>query len=94
MPSSVEADQITKKVKEENINADVFGPLAFDNSVSKKSAAIKRIKNEKDTNPRLQVKSVDEYVEIMNGLKLSNPKMMDIAVPANQKGLTLKDITK
>ena len=52
------------------------------------------IKNEKDTNPRLQVKSVDEYVEIMNSLKLSNPKMMDITVPANQKGLTLKDIAK
>ena len=52
------------------------------------------IKNEKDTNPRLQVKSVDEYVEIMNSLKLSNPKMMDITVPANKKGLTLKDITK
>ena len=52
------------------------------------------IKNEKDTNPRLQVKSVDEYVEIMNSLKLSNPKMMDITIPANKKGLTLKDITK
>ena len=52
------------------------------------------IKNEKDTNPRLQVKSVDEYVEIMNSLKLSNPKMMDITVPANKKGLTLKDIAK
>ena len=46
MPSSIEADIITKKAKEENINADVFGPLAFDNSVSKKSAAIKKIKNE------------------------------------------------
>ncbi len=45
VPSSVEADLITKKAKEENINADVFGPLAFDNSVSKKSAAIKKIKN-------------------------------------------------
>ena len=44
--SSIEADLITKKAKEENINADVFGPLAFDNSVSKKSAAIKKIKNE------------------------------------------------
>ena len=44
--SSVEADLITKKAKEENISADVFGPLAFDNSVSKKSAAIKKIKNE------------------------------------------------
>ena len=46
VPSSIEADLITKKAKEENINADVFGPLAFDNSVSKKSASIKKIKNE------------------------------------------------
>ena len=46
VPSSIEADLITKKAKEENINADVFGPLAFDNSVSKKSAVIKKIKNE------------------------------------------------
>ena len=46
VPSSIEADKITKRAKEENINADVFGPLAFDNSVSKKSAAIKKIKNE------------------------------------------------
>jgi len=46
VPSSIEADIITKKAKEENISADVFGPLAFDNSVSKKSAAIKKIKNE------------------------------------------------
>ena len=45
VPSSIEADIITKRAKDENINADVFGPLAFDNSVSKKSAAIKKIKN-------------------------------------------------
>ena len=45
VPSSIEASLITKKAKKENINADVFGPLAFDNSVSKKSAAIKKIKN-------------------------------------------------
>ena len=45
VPSSIEADLITKKAKKENINADVFGPLAFDNSVSKKSATIKGIKN-------------------------------------------------
>ena len=45
VPSSIDADLITKKAKEEKINADVFGPLAFDNSVSKKSAAIKKIKN-------------------------------------------------
>ena len=46
VPSSIEADTITKKAKKENINADVFGPLAFDNTVSKKSAAIKKIKND------------------------------------------------
>ena len=45
IPSSIDADIITKRAKKENINADVFGPLAFDNSVSKKSAAIKKIKN-------------------------------------------------
>tara|TARA_Y100000590_G_scaffold292667_1_gene329496 strand:+ start:88 stop:999 length:912 start_codon:yes stop_codon:yes gene_type:complete len=46
VPSSIEANIITKRAKEENIDADVFGPLAFDNSVSKKSAVIKKIKNE------------------------------------------------
>ena len=46
MPSSIDASIITKRAKEENINADVFGPLAFDNSVSKKSAVIKKIKND------------------------------------------------
>ena len=45
IPSSIEANLITKRAKEENINADVFGPLAFDNSISKKSKKIKKIKN-------------------------------------------------
>src|SRR5215472_16863636 len=39
--------------------------------------------NERLFNPRLKVKSVDEYVDLMNNLKLPNPKMMDVAVPAN-----------
>ena len=47
------------------------------------------IKDEKNNNPRLQVKTADEYSKIMNNLKLANPKMMDVAVPANVKGLTL-----
>ena len=46
------------------------------------------IGNELKNNPRLQVDSVDQYIEIMNNLNLANPKMMDIAVPANVKGLT------
>ena len=45
VPSSIEAAEITKLAKKENLNADVFGPLAFDNSISKKSAGIKGIKN-------------------------------------------------
>ncbi len=50
------------------------------------------IGNEKNNNPRLQVSSKEEYAEIMGNLKLANPKMMDVAVPANLKGLTLKDL--
>ena len=46
------------------------------------------IGNEIKNNPRLQVSSEDQYIEIMNNLNLANPKMMDIAVPANVKGLT------
>ena len=45
VPSSLEANEITKRAKSEGIEADVFGPLAFDNSVSEKAAEIKRIKN-------------------------------------------------
>ena len=44
--SSLDAKEITEIAKRENLNAYVFGPLAFDNSISKKSAAIKGIKNE------------------------------------------------
>ena len=47
------------------------------------------IENEKNNNPRLQVTSAEEYAELMNNLKLENPEMMDIAVSANKKGLTL-----
>jgi len=45
VPSSLDAAELTKLAKEENLEADVFGPLAFDNCVSKKSAVIKGIKN-------------------------------------------------
>ena len=43
--SSLDAKEITELAKKEKLNADVFGPLAFDNSISKKSAVIKGIKN-------------------------------------------------
>ena len=51
------------------------------------------IGDEKKNNPRLKVNSPDQYVELMNGLNLANPKMMDVAVHANIKGKTL-DQTK
>ena len=50
------------------------------------------IGSEKSKNPRLQVNSIDQYIEIMENLNLANPKMMDVAIPANVKGLTLDQI--
>jgi rhodanese-related sulfurtransferase len=48
-----------------------------------KGDTVSTIGEEKRFNPRLQVKSIDEYVDLMNNLHLPNPKMMDVAVPAN-----------
>ena len=59
-----------------------------------KGKKVSTIGNEKMNNPRLQVSSLEEYIEIMDNLKLSNPKMMDVAVPANKKGLTLKEFNR
>jgi sulfur dioxygenase len=42
---------------------------------------------EKKNNPRLQVNSIDEYIEIMKNLKLDVPNMMDFHVSSNIKGL-------
>ena len=50
------------------------------------------IEIEKNNNPRLQVKSAEEYAEMMNSLNLEFPKTIDIAVPANIKGFTLDQI--
>ncbi|MDA9717440.1 MBL fold metallo-hydrolase [Candidatus Pelagibacter sp.] len=43
------------------------------------------IEKEKNNNPRLQVKTADEYADIMNNLNLPDPKLMDIAIPRNLK---------
>jgi len=43
------------------------------------------IGNEKKFNPRLQVKNVDEYVELMSNLNLSKPELIDINVSRNIK---------
>ena len=60
-----------------------------------KGDTVSTIGEEKLFNPRLKVKSVDEYVDLMNNLKLSNPKMMDVAVPANMRvGLRQEEIAR
>ena len=60
-----------------------------------KGDTVSTIGEEKAYNPRLQVKSIDEYVELMCNLKLANPKMMDVAVPANMKvGLHQEEVAR
>ena len=50
-----------------------------------KGDTVSTIGEERAFNPRLQVKSVDEYVDLMESLNLPDPKMMDVAVPANMQ---------
>lgn len=60
-----------------------------------KGDTVSTIGEERASNPRLQVRSMDEYVALMNGLNLSNPKMMDVAVPANMRqGLAQAEIAR
>ena len=51
-----------------------------------KGNKVSTIGEQKKNNPRLQVSSAEQYVEIMNNLNLEKPTMIDIAVPANIKG--------
>jgi sulfur dioxygenase len=44
---------------------------------------VSSIGTERLSNPRLQVDNEAAYAEIMDNLKLENPRLMDIAVPAN-----------
>jgi glyoxylase-like metal-dependent hydrolase (beta-lactamase superfamily II)/rhodanese-related sulfurtransferase len=60
-----------------------------------KGDTVSTIGEEKRYNPRLQVRSADDYVALMASLNLPNPKMMDVAVPSNMKvGLAQKDIAR
>ncbi|AHE67370.1 MBL fold metallo-hydrolase [Legionella oakridgensis] len=54
---------------------------------------VSTIGEEKKFNPRLQVQSRHEYIDLMNALNLPNPKLMDIAVPANQKCGLVDEVT-
>ncbi len=60
-----------------------------------KGDTVSTIGEERAFNPRLQVTSIDEYAALMRSLKLPNPKMMDVAVPANMKvGLAQDEIAR
>ena len=60
-----------------------------------KGDTVSTIGEERRHNPRLQVRSVDAYAALMNSLKLPNPKMMDVAIPANQHiGLSQSELAK
>jgi glyoxylase-like metal-dependent hydrolase (beta-lactamase superfamily II)/rhodanese-related sulfurtransferase len=60
-----------------------------------KGETVSTIGEEKLFNPRLKVKSMDEYAVLMNNLNLPNPKMMDVAVPANMHvGLHQEDVAR
>jgi glyoxylase-like metal-dependent hydrolase (beta-lactamase superfamily II)/rhodanese-related sulfurtransferase len=60
-----------------------------------KGETVSTIGEEKAFNPRLQVKSPEQYAALMNSLNLPNPKMMDVAVPANLRvGLAQEQIAK
>jgi sulfur dioxygenase len=60
-----------------------------------KGDTVSTIGEEKRYNPRLQIKSVDEYIALMASLNLPNPKLMDVAVPSNMKvGLAQKGIAQ
>jgi glyoxylase-like metal-dependent hydrolase (beta-lactamase superfamily II)/rhodanese-related sulfurtransferase len=60
-----------------------------------KGDTVSTIGEEKRYNPRLQVKSVEDYIELMNNLNLPNPKLMDVVMPANLSiGLKPVDLAK
>ena len=60
-----------------------------------KGDTVSTIGEEKRYNPRLQVRTVDEYIELMGNLKLPNPKLMDVVMPANLRvGLHQDELAK
>jgi len=60
-----------------------------------KGDTVSTIGEERRFNPRLQVPDADEYSALMAALNLPNPKMMDVAVPANmQQGLHQEEVAR
>jgi glyoxylase-like metal-dependent hydrolase (beta-lactamase superfamily II)/rhodanese-related sulfurtransferase len=60
-----------------------------------KGDTVSTIGEEKRFNPRLQVRSIDEYVDVMSSLNLPDPKLMDVAIPANlRQGLRQEEVAR
>jgi sulfur dioxygenase len=60
-----------------------------------KGDTVSTIAEEKRFNPRLRVRDADEYAALMENLHLPNPKMMDVAVPANMRqGLLATEVSR
>ena len=60
-----------------------------------KGDTVSTIGEERAHNPRLQMRSAEEYAALMAGLNLPNPKMMDVAVPANMRqGLHQEEVAR
>jgi glyoxylase-like metal-dependent hydrolase (beta-lactamase superfamily II) len=49
-----------------------------------KGWSVSTILEEQQHNPRLRVSNEQAFIDLMANLKLDNPKMMDVVVPANQ----------
>src|SRR6201994_4670020 len=60
-----------------------------------KGETVSTIEEEKAFNPRLQIGSIEQYVDLMNSLNLPNPRLMDVAIPANMKvGLHQEEVAR
>jgi sulfur dioxygenase len=60
-----------------------------------KGDTVSTIGEEKRFNPRLQLRTAEDYAKLMESLHLPNPKMMDVAVPANiHQGLHQEDVAR
>src|SRR6266550_2948671 len=103
MGDQSKADVVSMRVSDgdevtiEGLSLDVmYTPGHTDDSYSYLMGdPVSTIGEEKRYNPRLQVRSVDAYIELMANLKLPNPKMMDVAVPANMHvGLHQDDLAR
>ena len=94
VPSSIEAKELTKRAKDEEIDADVFGPMAFDNSVSEKAAQIIS-KIPADTKETAAVKdSAQKLIRLFRGESFPQRNIKALKSSAKHWGTTLAEMKK